>query len=287
MKKETSSIREALKEICAMPTKELFEKLGGNTKENKFIYKDNGSSVLVVAHLDTVFDNNQTIQSIWGESKDGRYIVSPALDDRLGVWIIEKILPNIGITADVLYTLDEETGSSTAYDFVLNHLYEDQKPTRWNWIAEFDRRNENVVTYEYREKLWNDAIRGVGFNIQQGMFSDISFMEDLKICAMNVGIGYSDEHSIGCHADLQIITRQLKKFKTFYDYYKSVLFSHEQTFPHMYGGGFRRGNYYKDIFDDENDVNFDYYYNRNNKSKYNSKSTVRYLNSGNKGNKKG
>ena len=49
---------------------------------------DNGSNVLAVAHLDIVAYLDNSVFAQYGDK-----VISPALDDRLGLWIIAHLLP--------------------------------------------------------------------------------------------------------------------------------------------------------------------------------------------------
>ena len=189
--------REALARICAMPERDFGEAYGMETvncgssaeerKWSDYIYhfKDNGSSVLAVAHLDTVMPAERRAAR-FVDTEAGTVVFSGALDDRLGAYIILELLPALGITYDWLLTVGEETGQSTA-DF-----FEPAKD--YDWIIEFDRGGTDVVMYQYEDSDTRKAVLDCGAMIGDGIFSDISYMEHLGVKGFNWGCGYRDYH---------------------------------------------------------------------------------------------
>lgn len=176
---------------------------------------------LGVAHLDTVKQ--------WKYSPVfGTRIYNPALDDRLGVFTLMYYLPKYyGIRMNILLTDDEEIGKSTAKNFVNDFvltLYQ-----RFPYIVEFDRHGTNhVALYQYADNYWSkyvkDAMRVEA--VVPGLVSDISYMGALGTKAMNVAIGYYDEHGDQCYADLIEYYEQIRKFAAFYDTSKGYKFAH-------------------------------------------------------------
>lgn len=170
-------------------------------------FKDNGSDILAVAHLDTV--ENMKHHALCKLTTD-TLIFDARLDDRLGVYTILHMLPRMGIRTDVLFCTDEERGKSTGADF--------RSDKQYKWIVEFDRMGEDVVTYQYDEVPGLEhSLMKAGFTIGQGSFSDISTMGKLKAGAFNVGVNYQDYHSEQAHFGLNGYLLQLAKFRNFYD----------------------------------------------------------------------
>lgn len=183
-----------------------------------------GAKVLAVAHLDTVMPILGRGQDSWGIFKKSGQVVgvaSPHLDDRLGVYTILELLPQMGIEVDVLLTEGEELGRSTAEFFL--------SPVEYNWVVEFDRKGDDVVLYDYYDQKWAKRIEKFGFNVGNGTFSDISELEHLGVKALNIGIGYYQQHTVWCYADLCETLAQLKKFKSFYNSNKGKRFEHSIT----------------------------------------------------------
>jgi len=178
-------------------------------------YKDNGKSVLAVAHIDHVCQEKHFAHVKLGKEL---LVYSPRLDDRLGVYTIQHVLPQIGCECDILLCDDEESGRSTA------SLFETDK--KYSWMVEFDRSGDDVVVYDYDDKDWKDALKAEGFKIGFGSYSDISRLDGLGICGVNIGVGYQDYHGPRSYFVVSDWLSNLAKFQTFFD-------KHEHhTFPY-------------------------------------------------------
>lgn len=183
---------------CKQNSKQLLD-----GKRYKFI--DNGGSVLAVAHVDV----HPGIRNPKFFVRKGRNVVfSPALDDRLGVYILLDLLPELGIKVDVLLTDDEEIGRSTASMFTGEKQY--------NWMFQFDRRGTDVVMYQYDTPELRQLLEGFDFEVGFGSFSDICYLDHLGCAGFNFGTGYYNEHSMQCYANLRHLTDQLNRFERFF-----------------------------------------------------------------------
>lgn len=224
--------RRALRRWCNMSPTECFEKLGGKThtrKNGRHAFLSRGARVLAVAHVDTVCKSTHFCDL----TVDGKpAIVSSRLDDRLGVYIIVDLLPKLHINVDVLLTENEEVGASTAADFLTDKKY--------NWIVEFDRRGDDVVTYQYD---WPNKTISNHFNMGLGSYSDISDLDHLGVNALNVGVGYHDEHSDLCYVVLPELFSQLCKFSAFYANNHDIRYKYTRK-PTLYP----RGNWWGNAF---------------------------------------
>lgn len=182
----------------------------GNGYGDTYTFKDNGSDVLGVAHLDTVQNATwSTILKVKGES----VLVCPVLDDRLGVYIITRLLPSLGVTCDWLLTTGEEVGQSSASKFVAEKKY--------NWAFSFDRRGTGCVLYQHDTKAMRRIMRKNKFTVYQGSFSDISDL-DVGCSGINFGCGYQDEHSVHSYAVLSDLFSQVSLFRKFWARYALV-----------------------------------------------------------------
>jgi hypothetical protein len=203
-----------LKSVCLASIKD-FERFGETTqtKDGIYIHKNTGSKILGVAHLDTVLNSRHFYVK---NNKGSEYVINAQLDDRLGVYTLLFTLPKMGIEFDLLLTEGEETGQSTAQYF----------EGSYNWIFSFDRRGEDVVSYQYDSPEWNKTIESSGFKTAWGSFSDIAFMEHLGVKALNIGTGYYGEHSKQSYASVDGWLRQVRKFAEFYKTNKDTKFPH-------------------------------------------------------------
>ncbi len=239
---------------------ESFEKLGvvGKEADSKYpgrhIYIDRGSSVLAVAHLDSV----KVPKFFWCNNK---VIACPSIDNRLGAWIILHGLPSMGIYPDVLLTENEESCNSTGEDFQPGEV-------KWNWMFSFDRMNEDVVLYQYGGGKLQEAIKSHGFAIGNGSYSDISSMGSLEIEGANFGCGMEDYHSDNAHAKVDVVIRQLQKFAALWKSIEHTKFTwdeksswHRKSKRHQWNGQVQK--VYPGYGDDMFGYGEDYYRNRN------------------------
>lgn len=184
-----------------------------------------GGSILGVAHCDFVedawsypayFDNNTKIQA--GQ-----------VDDRVGVWLLLDVLPNLpGMPAfDYLLTTDEEIGNSSAQEV--------EEDLKYNWTFQFDRRGTDFVDYDKSSQKFIDTFHAAtGIPHGHGSFSDICYLPASCGSRANIGTGYHREHSPDAWVDLVECASQVERFVDFASQYS------EQRFPMRRAP--RRGN---------------------------------------------
>jgi hypothetical protein len=170
-----------------------------------YAYLDGGHDTLAVCHLDTVCAPS------FLRKEDG-LIKSPAVDNRLGAYIIMDLLSEKGIHSDILLTTDEEKGRSSA------RWFDTCGDKEYNWIFSFDRKGEDAALYQYIGiEEWRNALDASGFKIAHGISSDIVYLDHLGRAGVNVGIGYCELfHSTGAWADIEVAVRQLNRFADFW-----------------------------------------------------------------------
>lgn len=166
--------------------------------------------VLGIAHLDCALYTKARVRN--------DTVYSPTLDDRLGVWLLLKYLLPLGV--DVLLTTGEEQYKSTGYWF---------RPTdkQYNWIFELDRAGIDCVTYDFFNERFFCALESNGWQIGKGIFTDISFMMNLGVMAVNFGIGYHLEHTENCYAQIQTVKQQLNRVLRFVRTFNQIRFDNE------------------------------------------------------------
>jgi hypothetical protein len=203
-----------------------------NNSGNRYVYIDNGSNVLAVAHVDTVEDSPRYYYS--ADKKIIKYDILPSpkvenlkvtsikLDDRLGVHLILDILPMMGINVDVLLTDDEEFAQSSAIAFVTDKVY--------NWAFSFDRRGiGEVVMYQYSSDLVAiKAVEDSGWYFGRGSYSDISDL-DIGCSCFNFSAGYMNEHTDACFCQYDGVMYNAQLFKKFYNAHKDTRFPYTYT----------------------------------------------------------
>jgi hypothetical protein len=200
--------------------------------DSRHFFRDNHSKVLAVAHLDTAIWLDESVSVMYNKVP---LVISPQLDDRMGVYILLDVLPKLGIKPDILLTVGEEMCASTAANF--------ETTKKYNWGFSFDRRGDDVVTYQFGNKNWKTAIEAADFHIGIGSYSDIRELDTLGCSFMNIGCGYDSEHTDFCRADLRETTEQIAKFVEFYNTFNDIRFPHVRDASSNYGGGSRWAQY--------------------------------------------
>lgn len=221
--------RKALANICTMRESQFGNAFGLDRymveqpiPDDFFYYKDNGSSVLAVAHLDTVGLPHQR-EASYSKTQDGLVVHSRALDDRLGAYIILDMLPTLGIEFDILLTVGEESGRSTAAYF------DAPDGKQYDWMIEFDRGGTDVVMYQYDDDQTRAAVKASGARVGDGIFSDICYLDHLGCKGFNWGVGYQDYHGPRAHAYLNDTFDMVEDFLTFYEQNAGVAMPYEDT----------------------------------------------------------
>lgn len=236
--------------FCNSTMEEVAARLGAGMvvdKTRKYAFKDNGASVLAVAHMDTVVEAGKKYGGVVNLDC-GPVFFNPYLDDRLGAYIIGSMLPkDYGIKLDLLLTDGEEKGQSTAEDF--------ESDKKYNWIVSFDRAGDDVVLYEYGKQWWGkkgngdeweETVKVAGFKIGRGSFSDICRLQHLGCKALNIGTGVENGHSARAYSELEVMASNVRLFREFYDAFHDTHFPHEKrvsTFETSQIGLFRGGMY--------------------------------------------
>ena len=253
--------KQRLASLCDMPQDEVLRLPGfalwKTESGRQYAFRDNGGSVLAVAHTDVVKrwsrvayewgykDGKQGVTGVVPEveekpvitQQNRRSVESMALDDRLGVYLITEVLPALGIVVDVLLTDEEESGSSTADLFVL------PEGKQYNWVFSFDRGGIDVVMYQYEDfdSDWAEFFRPFGIKLGRGSFSCITELERLGVKAFNFGCGYHAQHTAACYANLKEVRGCMERFAKFFAKYKDTHMPHEEV--GQYGGMAWAGDY--------------------------------------------
>lgn len=197
---------------------ESFAKLGDtiSTEHGPLTYIDRGANVLAVAHLDFVYWNPRP--KITKQYNNVKITKCPQLDDRLGAWMALDVLPRAGIKCDVLLTDSEEIGKSTAQFF--------DAPKDYNWIMQFDRAGSDVVMYDYEDQESVDILESYGYYVGVGAYTDICYLNHLGCKGFNFGVGYHDQHTKDCYANLSETFDSFRKVQDFYNDYKDTYLEH-------------------------------------------------------------
>lgn len=162
------------------------------TKRN-YIVAIGSIPVGLVAHMDTVFP--RPAKNIYYDRVKNVLWSSEGLgaDDRAGVFSVMKIIQK-GYKPTIIFTLGEESGGIGAYDLVEDSPF---APAKMKYLIELDRQGEDdCVFYKCNNASFKEYVKGFGFNLEIGTFTDISILcPNWKICGVNLSIGYEDEHT--------------------------------------------------------------------------------------------
>ena len=167
--------------------------------------------IALVSHLDTVFKVVPT--EIYYDKHKG-VLWSPqglGADDRAGVFAILKII-NSGLRPHVIFTTDEEIGGIGASILGMDGCpFEDLR-----FMIELDRRGDmDCVFYDCDNKAFIKYIEKFGFIENFGSFSDICFLSpEWGIAAVNLSIGYKNEHSVSETLHVGSLFSTIDKVKT-------------------------------------------------------------------------
>ena len=205
---------------------ESFAGLGDTTDtlHGPLTYIDRGGDVLAVAHLDTVDRCMFNLKPVITKQYQNYRIDScPQLDDRLGAWMVLDVLPRAGIKCDVLLTDSEEIGESTAQYF--------KPPKQYNWMMQFDRAGSDVVMYNYEDDELESLMKAYEYSVGYGSFTDICYLEEHNCKGFNFGVGYHNQHTDQCYANLSETWNSFRKVQSFYNDYKDTHFEHEKVEP--------------------------------------------------------
>lgn len=241
--------RDALKRICEMHEDD-FEETFNMEKvwvkqfppDDFYYFRDNGADILAVAHLDTCVDHSQRMCS-FAETAAGTVVHSGALDDRLGAYIILDLLPKLGVNVDLLLTVGEEMGQSTA------SFFEPKK--EYNWMVEFDRGGTDVVLYQYEDYETRGLVKDCGAEVGIGAFSDISYLSHVEVKGFNWGVGYEDYHSVRGYAYLQDTIKMVAYFLDFHEVNKDKYLPHDSSSERDWFSRGRGGSSWGSLWGDE------------------------------------
>lgn len=224
--------------------------------EDGFVYAKGDIPIMLVAHMDTVFDEPPKIL-FYSQKKDKicSFFNGIGGDDRCGIYAILKLLEKF--KPYVLFTEDEEIGCIGAGKAV-DKL---EKPNI-KYIIEFDRRGSNdCVFYDCGNKEFINYIESFGFETNYGSCSDISILgSEWDIASVNLSSGYYNEHTekeyIIFHELKNTIARAEKMLK---EYEKAKYFDYQEIkyTPKNYTSGF---TFFDDMTDDKWLAWFDQFY---------------------------
>ena len=196
-----------IKEILKFTQDELRNKI--STELNKY-YKEVITTteyvaargeipIVLVAHLDTVFDERTRHNMLIVEDKEKGILWSPeglGTDDRAGVAMILTSLEKTNLRPHILFTTDEETLATGAMAVASLEMKE-KLFGKVSYLIELDRQGyKESVFYNCNNPKFEKFINSFGFETEVGTFTDISIIcPKWKIAGVNLSVGYYYEHS--------------------------------------------------------------------------------------------
>lgn len=201
-------------------------------RQAKYIFAEGDLPIAVVAHIDTVFSYVPEIEEFFYDAEK-HMLWAPygsGFDDRAGIYSIIQMI-EMGYRPHVIFTDGEEKGGIGAHALVSDHPTCPFKDCKM--IIQLDRANEkDAVFYNCDNDEFTAMIESYGFDFDLGTFSDISILAPhWKIAAVNLSVGYLDEHSYverlmcdWCDATIDKVCDILNDIDTFphYEYIEKV-----------------------------------------------------------------
>jgi len=168
-------------------------------EHDDWIYVDNASPIMLVAHIDTVTRNKKLKFRVKRDRIRARNSVLGA-DDRAGIYAIMEILDmckdaNIPMPS-ILFTNYEECGLIGVEAFVKAKKME----KNMNIFIELDRKGKDEYVYYFHGMPREVAtwVESFGFIKDSGSMSDVMILtEEYNVPHVNLSVGYYDQHSTG------------------------------------------------------------------------------------------
>lgn len=226
MKRLNKMTLENLLTIKSEPLRTLLDETAHETGKDCWLYKpvNTQSKVCIVAHIDTVFDDDFSRYQTWSSGKqwnsttkqwEEKEIVSKprrvfhdekkgvfwspdglGADDRAGMFAGLHLFNTIPEEHRpfLLLTDYEEVGGVGAKEVYRAFQSDLQDVTMF---IELDRQGaDDIVTYQDEGKDFIEYLEGFGFSEAFGSYSDIStFCPEFMICGANLSIGYYRQHT--------------------------------------------------------------------------------------------
>ena len=192
--------------------KSLEENYSDIVETQEYIYAKGNISIALVAHMDTVFENDSKKRDFMYYTQEG-ILWNPngaGFDDKAGIFAILKIIED-GYLPHVIFTTDEEIGSQGALKLIEDAPecpFEDLK-----YIIELDRANEyDCVFYDCDNEEFVEYVESFGFVRTFGTSSDVKHISwGWNVAGTNLSIGYKFEHSEEEILDINVMFDTISK----------------------------------------------------------------------------
>jgi hypothetical protein len=192
-----------------------------------WFYKKGESNVTLVGHIDTSHEKRWNVKTeIWNpvtykfdprpnsceirntslyyDNKRQTFWSPDGLgaDDRAGVFLMLHAYNAISPKPNLLFTDLEESGGQGAQDAAKE--LKDELLTA-DLFIEWDRKGANdAVFYRDEPDDFRKYICSFGFKEEKGSFTDVAILSrELEICAVNLSVGYYDQHTFSERLDVR------------------------------------------------------------------------------------
>ena len=179
-----------------------------------YILAEGNIPIALVAHLDTVFDDDGNERNYIFRYFNGKmyHPDGAGFDDKAGIFSIFKILES-GYLPNVIFTTNEEIGSLGA-----KKLIEDFPECPFSdlrYLIQLDRENDyDCVFYSCENKEFISYIESFGFVEAFGTSTDIKHICPVwDIAGVNLSIGYNDQHTENETLDITIMFNTISKVR--------------------------------------------------------------------------
>lgn len=211
MKKLVSFNQEETREFVAGFLDNFYQEV---IETDDYILAEGNIPIALVAHLDTVFDDDGNERNFIFQYFNGNlyHPDGAGFDDKAGIFSIFKILES-GYLPNVIFTTNEEIGSLGA-----KKLIEDFPECPFSdlrYLIQLDRENENdCVFYLCENKEFISYVESFGFVEAFGTSTDIRHICPVwDIAGVNLSIGYNDQHTENETLDIIIMFNTISKVK--------------------------------------------------------------------------
>ena len=215
MKKLISFNQEETREFVAGFLDNFYQEV---IETDDYILAEGNIPIALVAHLDTVFDDDGNERNFIFQYFNGNlyHPDGAGFDDKAGIFSIFKILES-GYLPNVIFTTNEEIGSLGA-----KKLIEDFPECPFSdlrYLIQLDRENENdCVFYLCENKEFISYVESFGFVEAFGTSTDIRHICPVwDIAGVNLSIGYNDQHTENETLDIIIMFNTISKVKEMLD----------------------------------------------------------------------
>lgn len=215
MKKLVSFNQEETREFVAGFLDNFYQEV---IETDDYILAEGNIPIALVAHLDTVFDDDGNERNFIFQYFNGNlyHPDGAGFDDKAGIFSIFKILES-GYLPNVIFTTNEEIGSLGA-----KKLIEDFPECPFSdlrYLIQLDRENENdCVFYLCENKEFISYVESFGFVEAFGTSTDIRHICPVwDIAGVNLSIGYNDQHTENETLDIIIMFNTISKVKEMLD----------------------------------------------------------------------